>query len=163
VETTDDRSVIEDKYPKWHQSYIKNHIEMYETVQQSDNPLYEEPELDDEKQQTEFLMNIHKAYDSIANYKVLWTLPLFEFIQSMISNVDDTYIYVQDFIIYKSIPLFFLRNLISSYLFKYISLRTCPTQTGIIYNGVKHKTNHQFSCGFMPGSTTTSSKLKNNF
>ena len=68
--------------------------------------------------------------------------------------MGEEYEYVQSFGIYLSIPLFYLQFLMSSFVFKYMSVRTCTRGTQITFNKILYNTNHQLHIGLVSSGSS---------
>ena len=133
-----------EEFPNWHPYKMELHVELYEQFQ-STSALHPEPifnpnnqELDDAQRSV-----ATKLGGYLTNCKI--TLPFIDFFASITKMDGNGYVsseFIQEWNDFFTIPLVYLRQLITSFSLRFMCQRTCTAKKKAIMFGTELKTDH---------------------
>ena len=139
-------------YPEWHPAQHTDELEMYEQAQQQEKQLYQEPRAILEEIKNNSVREIASTLlQTQQNHE--WTMPLVEFLHASLmvepkaSSTYDAVLSVDNRLFL--LPLFYFWNLMTTYFFQYMAVRTTTKKKDAALFGLNQfKTKHQFQVGF---------------
>lgn len=155
----------DDLLPSWHPLQLKRLTELNNGKQKSKTadfpePIYEEIYID-----YDWAKTCHKRLIESNIVPIEWTEPMIDFIASWLhlktEGSEFKSKYVNIFVDFATQPLFYYCHLMTSEVFKHISIQTCSRNATLKIGNIPFKTNHQFYVGLIIGNHTVQSYVRN--